>query len=94
MFTERKTTPAVYKSLSKYFKGKLLFGEARKSDTELTSKFKIAKFPTVMVITDGDNYQGKIYEGDSQRDHMMDFLREYAYAAKAAKKESKLTELN
>lgn len=32
LFTERKTTPPIFKSLSKTYKDKLLFGEVRKTD--------------------------------------------------------------
>jgi len=35
IFTERKTTAPLFKALSKSYKDKLLFGEVRKSETEL-----------------------------------------------------------
>ncbi len=35
LFTERKSTPPIYKALSKQYKDKLLLGEVRKSDTAL-----------------------------------------------------------
>ena len=35
LFTERKTTAPIFKALSKQYKDKLLFGEVRKSETDL-----------------------------------------------------------
>jgi hypothetical protein len=42
LFTERKSTSPLFKSLSKKYKGKLVFGEVRKSsESELIKKFNI-----------------------------------------------------
>ena len=41
LFTDKKSTPAIFKALSKKYLGKLIFGEARKSDEELCAKFQI-----------------------------------------------------
>ena len=41
LFTDKKSTPAVYKALSKKYKDRLLFGEIRKSDEALCAKFKV-----------------------------------------------------
>jgi len=35
LFTDKKSTPAIFKSLSKKFIDKLVFGEVRSSETEL-----------------------------------------------------------
>lgn len=35
LFTERKSTPPIYKALSKQYKDKLLLGEVRKSEADL-----------------------------------------------------------
>lgn len=35
LFTDKKSTPAIYKALSKKYLGKAVFGEVRKSETEL-----------------------------------------------------------
>lgn len=39
LFTERKSTAPIFKSLSKKYKDKLLFGEVRKSEASLIEKF-------------------------------------------------------
>ena len=35
LFTDKKSPPAIYKALSKKYLGKAVFGEVRKSETEL-----------------------------------------------------------
>ena len=65
LFTDKKTTPAIFKSLSKKFLDKLVFGEVRHTEAELVAKFKVAEFPTLLVVTDietltGDKYSGEI----------------------------------
>lgn len=85
LFTARKTTPPLLKALSKYFKGKLSFGEIRQGETELVKNFESngdgnpIKFPSIMVLTDPDNYRGVNFEGAFKRDELNKFLREYAY---------------
>lgn len=41
LFTERKTTAPIFKALSKQYKDKLLFGEVRKSEVSLATKFGV-----------------------------------------------------
>lgn len=82
LFTSRKSTPPLLKVLSKEYKGRLIFGEVRQSSKKLIEKFKIKKFPTLLVLTDGSLYLGTPYEGEFKKDHIVKFLREYAYATK------------
>ena len=51
LFTDRKSTAPLFKSLSKSFKDRLLFGEIRKDEKELFTKFKIDKTPTILSLT-------------------------------------------
>jgi len=39
LFTDKKSTPAIYKALSKKFLGKAVFGEVRKSEIQLIQQF-------------------------------------------------------
>jgi hypothetical protein len=41
IFTDRKTTAPLFKSLSKTFKDKLTFGEVKKGEEELFAKFGV-----------------------------------------------------
>jgi DnaJ family protein C protein 16 len=52
LFTNKKTTPALFKALSKDLKGKLIFGQIRDNEEELISKFRVTAFPTLMVLSD------------------------------------------
>ena len=80
IFTERKTTAPLIKSLSKTYKDKLNFGEVKK-DKELMEKFKISVFPTLMVLSDPHNYKGEVYDINSEMkiDQLKKFLAKYAY---------------
>ena len=51
LFTDRKNTAPLFKSLSKTYKDKLVFGEVKK-DKELLEKFKITEAPKLLVLTD------------------------------------------
>jgi len=63
LFTERKSTSPLMKALSKKYKGKLVFGEVRTSETELIKKFGITKFPTLLALKDADSLEIDVYEG-------------------------------
>lgn len=82
LFTQRKSTPPLFKALSKHFKDKLSFGEIRQSEKELAQRFQITAFPSVLVISDGENYKGVRYEGALTRDALEKFLNQYAYSPK------------
>ncbi|CAD8107592.1 unnamed protein product [Paramecium sonneborni] len=87
LFTNKTSTPPLLKVLSKELKGKLVFGQVRNSDTKLIQQFQINNFPTLMVVTEPEQYRGVIYEqNDFKKDQIMKFLREYAYISKKVKK--------
>lgn len=67
------------KSLSKKYLGKLLIGEVRATETALLQQFGISKFPTLLVVTDSENYQGELYPGEHKVDQLTKFLDNYAY---------------
>ena len=81
LFTAKKTTPPLFKALSKDLKGKLLFGEVRQNNEELIKRFGITKIPSLMVLTDPIQNIGVFYEGAYKKDAIIRFLREYAYAS-------------
>jgi len=93
IFTDRKSTAPLYKSLSKMYKEKLVFGEVKKSAQELFDKFGVKETPALLALTDPLNYQGEAYENikEANIDQLKKFLSNYAYADN--KKEKKL-ELN
>lgn len=93
LFTERKNTSPLMKALSKFYRDKLSFGEIRRSQNELVSRFNIEKFPSLLVITDPENHKGVIYEGPLTRDSMEKFLNQYAYSSKKPEKLASFAEL-
>jgi thioredoxin-related protein len=63
LFTNKGSTPALFKAISKELKDKLNFGMVKASENELITKFNIQSYPTLMVLTHPFTYQGKKYEG-------------------------------
>ena len=89
LFTQKKTTPAIMKALSSHFKTYLAFGLVRESDTQLVSRFKIKKFPTLIVLNSVDIYD--VYDGEIEKNSIMNFLRKYTQ--KKFEEEKKLKKL-
>jgi len=85
LFTSKKATPPLYKALSKELKSKLAFGEVRSSEEDLIKKFKVEKFPTLLVLSDPEYYISIPYEGEYKRDEMSKFLRSFAYSKRQEK---------
>jgi hypothetical protein len=81
IFTERKTTSPLFKSLSKTYKDRLTFGEVKKSETELYEKFKITETPALLAVTDSSTYTGELFENlaEMKIDQIKKFLSKYAY---------------
>lgn len=81
LFSEKKYTLPLYKSLSKTYKDKLVFGEVRKkNDPELFAKFGIGETPTIMALTDPYSHTGEKFEsGELKIDQLKKFLSTYAY---------------
>jgi protein disulfide-isomerase A6 len=55
LFTDKKTTPAQFKALSKKYLNKLVMGEIRNSEVDLVKKYGVTSFPAVVALTDVDN---------------------------------------
>lgn len=82
VFGTKKSPSTLLKSLSKQYKDKLLFGYVRASETELLEKFDIKTFPTMLVLTEPEEYKGDIYTGPTEMIKLQDFFRPYAYILK------------
>lgn len=78
LFTDKKSTPAILKSLSKKYIKKLLIGEIRSSEPNLIQKFNIQQFPTLIVLTNCQDSQGEVYQGEFKVDQLSKFLDLYA----------------
>jgi protein disulfide-isomerase A6 len=79
LFTDKKSTPAILKSLSKKYIDRLLIGEVRISETNLIQKFGIDVFPTLVILTDSEQFKAERYQGELKADQLWKFLDNYAY---------------
>ena len=79
LFTSKKSTPPLFKSLSKDYLNHLSFGEIRQSETDLIKAFNINQFPTLVVVTDLENNEVDVFKDEIKYDTMKKFLNKYAY---------------
>jgi hypothetical protein len=71
----------------------LLFGEVRKSETQLIEKFKVSQMPTLIVITDPISYEGDVYSGELKIDRLTKFLNNYSYKTMTYEKKLEFLQL-
>lgn len=93
-FTKKKKSSPLLKALSKFYRGKLDFGEVRENETSLLQKFGEVKFPSLFVVQDGVNFVGEFYTGELKRDHIEKYLNKFAYQKIAIEKKPEISELN
>jgi hypothetical protein len=77
LFTEKKGNPLIIKALSVAFDKKIDIGIVRSSESAIVTKYKIKKFPTVLVLTVGDKKQ-KLYEGGIKYKELFDWMNIYS----------------
>ena len=94
LFTSKKTTPPLFKSLSKDYLNHLNFGEVRQSEKELIKTFNIDKFPTLIVITNLETNEYDLFKEEIKYDNMKKFLNLYAYKKMPENKDVRVRELN
>ena len=75
LFTSRKSTPPVFKVISKEFKEKVLIGEVRSTDNALPARFNITDFPTILALTSLDDPD--IYTGEGKIDQLSAWIRSF-----------------
>ena len=94
LFTTKKTTPPLFKSLSKDYLNHLSFGEVRQTENELIKTFNVDKFPTLMVLTNYETNEVDVFKEDMKYDTIKKFLNKYGYKKMPENKEIKVRELN
>lgn len=86
LFTEKDSTPLIYKGLSNYFYDRIVFAEVAKNETELCQKFNITNFPTILILENNffakenpkiHKYEGHMFIGDLKA-----FIDKFAYKEK------------
>lgn len=66
--------------MSKKYLERLTFGEVKQADENLVKLFGIETFPTIMALTDPENYSGEKFEGEMNIDQLTKFMGVYAYS--------------
>lgn len=94
LFTNKKSTPPLFKALSKDYLNKLSLGEVRNSEIELCKSFNVEKFPTLMILVDHESGQTEIFNGEMKYDNIKKFFGKFAYKRKEENKTVKVRELN
>jgi hypothetical protein len=86
LFTEKDTTPLIYKGLTNYYYDRLLFGEIRSNQTDLVNQFNITKFPSIVVIENSFllNDKPKIhhYTGSTRPGELIKYFDDFALRSK------------
>ena len=83
LFTDKSKTPLLFRGLSNFFYDRLLFGEVEKDQTALIKKFKVTKFPTLMVYQTHedeiplDEAKTELYKGEIKAEPIVEFLNNY-----------------
>ena len=88
LFTNKKSSPLMYRGLSGYFYDRLALGIVYESEKNLCKKLGIKKFPTIMVIQTIeddviiDDPNTIFYEGKMETENIVIFLEKYALKEK------------
>lgn len=77
LFSDKPGVPLIYKVLTLQFQGKLKFAVVRKEESNICSKYKINKFPRIMVIPVGAK-KNEYYEGENKFKKLFDFLNVFS----------------
>lgn len=95
LFTDKTKTPLLFRGISNYFYDRLIFGEVNKDQTALLKKFKISKFPTLLVYQtheDGvplDEPLIQYYDKEINSGKIAEFIDQYALEEPLNKKTAK-----
>lgn len=96
LFTNKDSTPILYKGLTSHFRGRLEFGLVWANQTSVLRKFDVESFPTLLVQ---DEEGQRVYDGEMEFENIAVYLESYAAKKKQPivyknfnKKEEKTTE--
>ena len=88
LFTNKKSSPLMYRGLSGYFYDRLALGIVYETEKNLCKKLEIKKFPTLMVIQTIeddviiDDPNTIFYDGKMDTENIVTFLEKYALKEK------------
>lgn len=89
LFTERKESSLLYRSMANLYSNQVVFCEVQKSDPFI-KKFNVSKFPSLMILNDPTNFTGIMFDEKISKGNILNFINQNA----KQKKEEKVMELN
>jgi len=84
LFTSKSETSALYKSLAMRYKGKLAFGEVRSSNAELSKRFGVTSYPTLIAVCGGDEKAVVMYTDEMKNSKLTKFFNSFYGGKKCA----------
>jgi len=86
LFTNKETTPKIYKGLSNIYYDRILFGLVPSQEEELVQKFEITSFPSIIVVENPfllkDDYITHRFEGEVDVREISHFIEKFALREK------------
>eukprot|EP00292_Cryptomonas_paramecium_P005861 CAMPEP_0113670062 /NCGR_PEP_ID=MMETSP0038_2-20120614/4926_1 /TAXON_ID=2898 /ORGANISM="Cryptomonas paramecium" /LENGTH=394 /DNA_ID=CAMNT_0000586033 /DNA_START=46 /DNA_END=1230 /DNA_ORIENTATION=- /assembly_acc=CAM_ASM_000170 len=76
LFTDKPKTPLLWRGLSVDFYGKMTLGEVKNTEKALCQRFKVSKFPTILVVKPGQKKPIK-YDGKMDQKELFEFINRY-----------------
>lgn len=96
LFTDKGTTSALLRSVAIDFLSVIKVGQVRNKEKAAVEKFGIEKFPTLVLIPDGQGADPIVYDGELKKADILAFLKQAGEPnpdpAPPKKKESKKSE--
>lgn len=81
LFTDKTSTSPLYKGMSARFKGRISFGEVRKSDAvDLSNKYSVSTYPTLLAFKAGESEaeHGTLFQGGMDPTSLNNFFESIA----------------
>ncbi|EKX45937.1 hypothetical protein GUITHDRAFT_94570 [Guillardia theta CCMP2712] len=76
LFTDKPKTPLMWRGLSVDLKGKMTLGIVNKDEKGVVSRYKVSKFPTILVVKPGQKKPIK-YDDKFEVREIFEFLNKY-----------------
>jgi len=88
LFSSKKTVPTIWKALSSetVFKRTVKFGFATEDDADLVARFKVKKFPTVVMQRGQKAEIKEVYSGEMKFTALMDWVNRFSESGVGDKK--------
>ncbi|RKP34767.1 thioredoxin-like protein, partial [Dimargaris cristalligena] len=78
LFTQKDEVAPLYRGLAMAYHDRLMLGWVSSKNTDVQKQFGITKFPTLLVLPDGQIDNTVVYDGKISLDNLKAFLKPYA----------------